>query len=113
MQYEKTWKVNQGAWKAIELTVKALLSGFEFEKQKYMTIYEIKAKAEMLLKNSRESQGEFVQMYNNGFEDGVNFVLQNLQQCNVSCQCDACKQDRIDSNYRKYIELNKNVIGYD
>jgi hypothetical protein len=31
----------------------------------------------------------------------------------VSCQCDACKQDRIDSNYRKYIELNKNVIGYD
>ena len=26
----------------------------------------------------------------------------------VSCQCDACKQDRIDSNYRKYIELNKN-----
>ena len=32
---------------------------------------------------------------------------------NDSCQCDACKQDRIDSNYRKYIELNKNVIGYD
>jgi len=31
----------------------------------------------------------------------------------VSCQCDACKQDRIDSDYRKYIELNKNVIGYD
>ena len=31
----------------------------------------------------------------------------------VSCQCDACKQDRIDSNYRKYIELNKNVIGLD
>jgi hypothetical protein len=31
----------------------------------------------------------------------------------VGCQCDACKQDRIDSNYRKYIELNKNVIGYD
>lgn len=31
----------------------------------------------------------------------------------VSCQCDACKQDRIDCNYRKYIELNKNVIGYD
>lgn len=31
----------------------------------------------------------------------------------VSCQCDACKQHRIDSNYRKYIELNKNVIGYD
>ena len=29
----------------------------------------------------------------------------------VSCQCDACKQDRIDSNYRKYIELNKNTIG--
>ena len=22
----------------------------------------------------------------------------------VSGQCDACKQDRIDSNYRKYIE---------
>lgn len=63
---------------------KALLSGFEFEKQKYMNIDEIKAKAEMLLKNSRESQVEFVQMYNNGFEDGVNFVLQNLQQCNVS-----------------------------
>ena len=78
-----------------------------------MNIDEIKAKAEMLLKNSRESQGEFVQMYNNGFQDGVNFVMQNLQQCNVSCQCDACKQDRIDSNYRKYIELNKNVIGYD
>ena len=31
----------------------------------------------------------------------------------VSCQCDACKQDRIDSDYRKYIELNKNVKGYD
>jgi len=31
----------------------------------------------------------------------------------VSCQCEACKQDKIDSNYRKYIELNKNVIGYD
>lgn len=31
----------------------------------------------------------------------------------VSCQCDDCKQDRIDDNYRKYIELNKNVIGYD
>lgn len=49
-----------------------------------MTKDEIKAKAEMLLKNSRETQGEFVQVYNNGFEDGVNFVLQNLQQCNVS-----------------------------
>ena len=31
----------------------------------------------------------------------------------VSCQCDVCKQDRIDSNYRKYIEINRNVIGYD
>lgn len=30
----------------------------------------------------------------------------------VSCQCDDCKQNRIDSNYRKYVELNKNVIGY-
>jgi len=29
----------------------------------------------------------------------------------VRCQCDSCKQDRIDSNYRKYLELNKNVIG--
>lgn len=49
-----------------------------------MTKDEIKAKAEMLLKNSRETQGEFVQVYNNGFEDGVNFVLQNLQQTDVS-----------------------------
>ena len=36
-----------------------------------------------------------------------------LRLFSVSCQCDACKQDIIDSNYRKYIELNKNVIGYD
>lgn len=36
-----------------------------------------------------------------------------LRLFSVSCQCDACKQDRIDGNYRKYIELNKNVIGYD
>jgi hypothetical protein len=34
-----------------------------------------------------------------------------LQQGGVSCQGDACKQERIDSNYRKYIELNKNVTG--
>lgn len=57
-----------------------MLSGFEFEKQMYMTIDEIMAKAEMLLKNSRETQGELVELYNNGFEDGVKFVLQNLQQ---------------------------------
>jgi len=31
----------------------------------------------------------------------------------VSCQCDACKQDRIDSDYLKYVQLSKNVIGYD
>ena len=51
-------------------------------------------------------------------------VISNPQSINIAvkkilllfsdrCQCDACKQDRIDSNYRKYIELNKNVIGYD
>jgi len=40
-------------------------------------------------------------------------ISQLLVLYSVSCQCDACKQDRIDSNYRKYIELNKNVIGYD
>lgn len=31
----------------------------------------------------------------------------------VSCQCDTCKQDRIDRDYRKYIKLNQNVIRYD
>ena len=36
-----------------------------------------------------------------------------LRLFSLSCQCDACKQDRIDSDYRKYIELNKNVKGYD
>ena len=40
-------------------------------------------------------------------------VVKNLRIADVGCQCDACKQDSIDSNYRKYIELNKNVIGYD
>lgn len=75
---------------------KALLSGFEFEKQKYMTIDEIKAKAEVLLKNSRESQGEFVQMYNNGFEDGVNFVLQNLNKPVVIGQFCDCIKDESD-----------------
>jgi hypothetical protein len=33
---------------------------------------------------------------------------QLLRLFDVSCQCEACKQDKIDSNYRKYIELNKN-----
>ena len=40
-------------------------------------------------------------------------VVKSLRISDVGCQCDACKQDRIDSDYRKYIELNKNVIGYD
>jgi hypothetical protein len=40
-------------------------------------------------------------------------VVKNLRIADVSFQGDACKQDSIDSNYRKYIELNKNVIGYD
>jgi len=31
-----------------------------------------------------------------------------LRLFDVICQCEACKQDKIDSNYRKYIELNKN-----
>ena len=44
-----------------------------------MTKDEIKTKAQMLLSSSRQNQ-PFVQTYNNGFEDGVNFVLQNLQQ---------------------------------
>jgi len=50
-------------------------------------------------------------------DEGTMPVQQALSELlllfNVSCQCEACKQDKIDSNYRKYIELNKNVIGYD
>lgn len=29
------------------------------------------------------------------------------------CQCDTCKQDRIDRDYRKYLKLSQNVIRYD
>ena len=43
----------------------------------------------------------------------INLVKNNGVLDDVRCQCDACKQNRIDSNYRKYVELNKNVIGYD
>lgn len=50
-------------------------------------------------------------------DEGTMPVQQALSELlllfNVSCQCEDCKQDKIDSNYRKYIELNKNVIGYD
>ena len=49
--------------------------------------------------------------------DGQIAVVEAQEQLlllfSVSCQCDACKQDRIDSDYRKYLELRKNVIGYD
>ncbi len=49
--------------------------------------------------------------------DGQIAVVEAQEQLlllfSVSCQCDACKQDRIDSDYRKYLELSKNVIGYD
>lgn len=90
---------------------KALLSGFEFEKQMYMTKDEIKAKAEMLLKNSRETQGEFVQVYNNGFEDGVNFVLQNLQQCNVSGTLPLV--EILDMLNKAHEELAKSEISQD
>ena len=46
-------------------------------------------------------------IYAEGLADDI------LRLFSVSCQCDACKQDRIDSDYRKYLELNKNVKGYD
>lgn len=49
----------------------------------------------------------------NGEQSIGDVQSQILLLFSVSCQCDACKQDRIDGNYRKYIELNKNVIGYD
>ena len=29
------------------------------------------------------------------------------------CKCDNCKQKEIDDNYRKYIELNKNIKSID
>jgi hypothetical protein len=37
----------------------------------------------------------------------------SLRQFNIGYTCEDCKQNTIDSNYRKYLELNKNVIGYD
>lgn len=99
---------------AVTYNGKALLSGFEFEKQKYMTKDEIKAKAEMLLKNSRETQGEFVQVYNNGFEDGVNFVLQNLQQCNVSGTLPLVEiLEILDMLNKAHEELAKSEISQD
>ena len=45
-------------------------------------------------------------------EEQIYDLLKAVQNGEQSI-CDACKQDRIDSNYRKYLELNKNVIGYD
>lgn len=45
----------------------------------------------------------------NGEQSIGDVQSQILLLFSVSCQCDACKQDRIDGNYRKYIELNKNV----
>ena len=43
----------------------------------------------------------------------LKWTMQQLRKHDVSGLLCPCKQDIIDSNYRKYIELNKNVIGYD
>lgn len=56
-----------------------LAAGFEFEKQMYMTKDEIVKRVEWLTTSSVELSPQ-VQVYNDGFKDGANFVLQNLQQ---------------------------------
>ena len=68
---------------------------------------EIKKQLELLKHKGYEKNS-----FKSGYLLGYAKALQ-LQQTGVSCQCDACKQDIIDSDYRKYIELNKNVKGYD
>jgi len=54
-----------------------------------------------------------LETYKGQKENNDEAVERILLLFDVSCQCDSCKQDKFDSNYRKYIELNKNVIGYD
>ena len=60
-------------------TFGGLLSGFEFEKQMYMTKDEIITRVEWMTTSSVELS-QPVLVYNDGFKDGANFVLQNLQQ---------------------------------
>lgn len=64
---------------AFPATAHGLLSGFEFEKQMYMTKDEIIKRVEWMTKSS-VALSQPVLVYNDGFKDGANFVLQNLQQ---------------------------------
>lgn len=73
--------------------VKALLSGFEFEKQMYMT----KEQLSNMACEAYNSLGMNPPHYHwmDGFVAGYLAHQQNLQQCNVSgTVCEGCKFDR-------------------
>lgn len=65
-------------------------------------------------KDSMEKEiREIIGYHCGGTHEGLQEATKKiLTLFSVSCECDACKQQRIDRDYMKYLELNKNVKHY-
>ena len=85
---------------------KGFVSVTELEKQMYMTKDEIIKRVEWMTKSSVELS-QPVLVYNDGFKDGANFVLQNLQQTQCTARLQKIQQmiDDLEIESERYPKM--------